>query len=108
MKLPSHQTAVTIASALAVVTLVGMLVGRPALPSFINPNLSYREASFIAWTIGMPAWFVIESWWEPTDVEALAKFRKDQEMAKYLWLVLGSIAAAIVGATLSYGPVEGS
>lgn len=102
MRLPQHTTAILIATIAAVCLLLGMIFGSAKLPSCVNGNMTYRQASIIIWTIALPAWFVIEDWWKPDDDAGLKEFRKNQDLAKHVWMVLGSIAAAIVGATINY------
>lgn len=56
----SHKVAIAGASAIGVILLTGMLIGSGKLPDTINPDMTYRQAAIIIWTIGVPAWFVIE------------------------------------------------
>ena len=97
-----HKLAIGSATVGAIVLIAGMLFGwKYSLRDLLGVDRTAREAAIALWTFLLPAWFLFEEWWAPSDDKPaeLAKFRKNQQYARYGWTVVGAVVAILIGLT---------
>ena len=97
----SHVAAIIGAVLGALLLLAGMLFGSSPLSHYgVASELTIQQACLALWSVVVPAWFIVEEHWSPSDPVQQAAFRRSQATAKYGWLVAGFCVALIIGQSM--------
>jgi len=78
-----------------IVTVVGMVVLIEGVVGG-RERVRLEQALFTAWTLGPPAWFVIQHYLWPAPAEGQDRFRSHQALVKAIWAGVVALLAAVI------------
>lgn len=93
----THKASIILAIIVALVLLVGMIIGNHGMPPIFNTSSrTVRELCVALWVFLLPAWFSLEEYWAPDSDPELKQFRKSQQFARMFWTLLSGCVAIII------------